>query len=142
MKNLTEYITEAGFDSHVPGFDYHAQREKTIDKEKFDELQKKQDDLSLKRNNLANEQQKIQKQIDEINKTMLNILMEKSSLHPNKRGKTIDKEKFDELQKKQDDLSLKRNNLADEQQKIQKQIDEINKTMLNILMEKSSLKRK
>ena len=73
MKNLTEYITEAGFDSHV-------QRGKMIDKEKFDELQKKQDDLSLKRNNLADEQQKIQKQIDEINKTMLNILMEKSSL--------------------------------------------------------------
>ena len=72
MKNLTEYIIEAGFDSH-------AQR-KMIDKEKFDELQKKQDDLSLKRNNLADEQQKIQKQIDEINKTMLNILMEKSSL--------------------------------------------------------------
>ena len=58
MKNLTEYITEAGFDSH-------AQR-KMIDKEKFDELQKKQDDLRLKRNNLADEQQKIQKQIDEI----------------------------------------------------------------------------
>ena len=37
----------------------------------------------------------------------------------------IEKEKFDELQKKQDDLRLKRNNLADEQQKIQKQIDEI-----------------
>lgn len=37
-----------------------------IEKEKFDELQKKQDDLRLKRNNLANEQQKIQKQIDEI----------------------------------------------------------------------------
>ena len=37
----------------------------------------------------------------------------------------IGKEKFDELQKKQDDLRLKRNNLADEQQKIQKQIDEI-----------------
>ena len=73
MKNLIEYITEAGFDSH-------AQRGKMIDKEKFDELQKKQDDLSLKRNNLADEQQKIQKQIDEINKTMLNILMEKSSL--------------------------------------------------------------
>ena len=54
----------------------------------------------------------------------------------------IEKEKFDELQKKQDDLSLKRNNIADVQQKIQKQIDEINKTMLNILMEKSSLKRK
>ena len=73
MKNLTEYITEAGFDSN-------AQRRKTIDKEKFDELQKKQDDLSLKRNNLADVQQKIQKKIDEINKTMLNILMEKSSL--------------------------------------------------------------
>ena len=73
MKNLIEYITEAGFNSH-------AQRRKMIDKEKFDELQKKQDDLSLKRNNLADEQQKIQKQIDEINKTMLNILMEKSSL--------------------------------------------------------------
>ena len=73
MKNLTEYITEAGFDPHT-------QRGKMIDKEKFDELQKKQDDLSLKRNNLADEQQKIQKQIDEINKTMLNILMEKSSL--------------------------------------------------------------
>ena len=131
MKNLTEYITEAGFDSHT-------QRGKMIDKEKFDELQKKQDDLSLKRNRLADEQQKIQKQIDEINKTMLNILMEKSSL----QGKIGKKEKFDELQKKQDDLSLKRNNLADEQQKIQKQIDEINKTMLNILMEKSSLKRK
>ncbi len=37
----------------------------------------------------------------------------------------IDKEKFDELQKKQDDLRLERNKLADEQQKIQKQIDEI-----------------
>ena len=37
----------------------------------------------------------------------------------------IEKEKFDELQKKQDDLRLKRNNLADEQQRIQKQIDEI-----------------
>ena len=37
----------------------------------------------------------------------------------------IEKEKFDELQKKQDDLRIKRNNLADEQQKIQKQIDEI-----------------
>ena len=37
----------------------------------------------------------------------------------------IEKEKFDELQKKQDDLRLKRNKLADEQQKIQKQIDEI-----------------
>ncbi len=37
-----------------------------IEKEKFDELQKKQDDLRLKRNNLANEQQNIQKQIDEI----------------------------------------------------------------------------
>lgn len=37
-----------------------------IEKEKFDELQKKQDDLRLKRNNLAYEQQKIQKQIDEI----------------------------------------------------------------------------
>lgn len=37
----------------------------------------------------------------------------------------IEKEKFDEFQKKQDDLRLKRNNLADEQQKIQKQIDEI-----------------
>lgn len=37
----------------------------------------------------------------------------------------IEKEKFDELQKKQDDLRLKRNNLADKQQKIQKQIDEI-----------------
>ena len=135
MKNLTEYIIEAGFDSP-------AQRRKMVEKEKFDELQKKQDDLSLKRNRLADEQQKIQKQIDEINKTMLNILMEKSSLQPNKRGKMIDKEKFDELQKKQDDLSLKRNNLADAQQKIQKQIDEINKTMLNILMEKSSLKRK
>ena len=73
MKNLIEYITEAGFD-------YHAQRGKMIDKEKFDELQKKQDDLSLKRNNIADVQQKIQKQIDEINQTMLNILMEKSSL--------------------------------------------------------------
>ena len=73
MKNLTEYITEAGFDSN-------AQRGKMIDKEKFDELQKKQDDLSLKRNNIADVQQKIQKQLDEINKTMLNILMEKSSL--------------------------------------------------------------
>ena len=73
MKNLTEYITEVGFDSHAQG-------RKMIDKEKFDELQKKQDDLSIKRNNLADEQQKIQKQIDEINKTMLNILMEKSSL--------------------------------------------------------------
>ena len=37
----------------------------------------------------------------------------------------IEKEKFDELQKKQDDLRLERNKLADEQQKIQKQIDEI-----------------
>ena len=37
----------------------------------------------------------------------------------------IEKEKFDELQKKQDDLRLKRNKLADEQQNIQKQIDEI-----------------
>ena len=73
MKNLTEYIIEDGFDSHAQG-------RKMIEKEKFDELQKKQDDLSLKRNNLADEQQKIQKQIDEINKTMLNILMEKSSL--------------------------------------------------------------
>ena len=73
MKNLTEYITESGFDSH-------AQRGKMIEKEKFDELQKKQDDLSLKRNNLADERQKIQNQLDEINKMMLNILMEKSSL--------------------------------------------------------------
>ena len=37
----------------------------------------------------------------------------------------IEKEKFNELQKKQDDLRLERNRLADEQQKIQKQIDEI-----------------
>ena len=37
----------------------------------------------------------------------------------------IEKEKFDELQKKQDDLRLERNKLADEQQKMQKQIDEI-----------------
>ena len=37
----------------------------------------------------------------------------------------IEKEKFNELQKKQDDLRLERNKLADEQQKIQKQIDEI-----------------
>lgn len=37
----------------------------------------------------------------------------------------IEKEKFDELQKRQDDLRLERNKLADEQQKIQKQIDEI-----------------
>ena len=73
MKNLTEYITEAGFDSH-------AQRRKMVDNEKFDELQKKQDDLSLKRNKLADEQQKIQNQLDEINKMMLSILMEKSSL--------------------------------------------------------------
>ena len=73
MKNLTEYITEAGSDSH-------AQRRKMIEKEKFDELQKKQDDLSLKRNRIADEQQKIQNQLDEINKMMLNILMEKSSL--------------------------------------------------------------
>ena len=73
MKNLTEYIIEAGFDSH-------AQKKKMIDKEKFDELQKKQDNLTLERNKLAEEQQKIQKQIDEINKMMLNILMEKSSL--------------------------------------------------------------
>ena len=131
MKNLTEYITEAGFDSH-------AQRRKMVDNEKFDELQKKQDDLSLKRNKLADEQQKIQNQLDEINKMMLGILMEKSSL----QGKMKKKEKFDELQKKQDDLSLKRNNLADEQQKIQNQLDEINKMMLSILMEKSSLKRK
>ena len=131
MKNLTEYITEAGFDSH-------AQRRKMVDNEKFDELQKKQDDLSLKRNKLADEQQKIQNQLDEINKMMLGILMEKSSL----QGKMKKKEKFDELQKKQDDLSLKRNNLADEQQKIQNQLDEINIMMLSILMEKSSLKRK
>ena len=131
MKNLTEYITEAGFDSH-------AKERKMIEKEKFDELQKKQDDLSLKRNNLADEQQKIQNQLDEINKMMLNVLMEKSSL----KGKIRKKEKFDELQKKQDDLSLKRNKLADERQKIQNQLDEINKMMLNILMEKSSLQRK
>ena len=37
----------------------------------------------------------------------------------------IEKEQFDELQKRQDDLRLERNKLADEQQKIQKQIDEI-----------------
>ena len=73
MKNLIEYITEAGFNSHT-------QRRKMIDKEKFDELQKKQEELNLKRNNIADVQQKIQKQLDEINKTMLNILMEKSSL--------------------------------------------------------------
>ena len=73
MKNLTEYITEDGFDSHT-------QRRKMVDNEKFDELQKKQDDLSLKRNKLADEQQKIQNQLDEINKMMLSILMEKSSL--------------------------------------------------------------
>ena len=54
----------------------------------------------------------------------------------------IEKEKFDELQKKQDDLRLKRNNLADAKQKIQNQLDEINKMMLNILMEKSSLRIK
>ena len=34
----------------------------------------------------------------------------------------IEKEKFDELQKKQDDLRLKRNKLADEQQNIQKHL--------------------
>ena len=73
MKNLTEYIAEAGFDSP-------AQRRKMIKKEKFDELQKKQDDLILKRNKLADERQKIQNQLDEINKTLLNVLMEKSSL--------------------------------------------------------------
>lgn len=37
-----------------------------IEKEKFDELQKKQDELRLERNKLANEQQKIQMQIDNI----------------------------------------------------------------------------
>lgn len=37
-----------------------------IEKEKFDELQKKQDELRIERNKLAEEQQKIQKEIDNI----------------------------------------------------------------------------